>query len=210
MDSLPELDEIIALAGKRWRVTEIDADRKVIYVVPSKGKTKNSWSGGGMGIDDRIAKRMRQVLMEDTQYAYLFPDAKDALTEARERAARYDLNRPYSSIGDNQMLIHPWLGSRKMDTLFFLLNNVFNMELEIQSAMKVAYGMGISVSSELPIDVFWNKLVKLITNTSAEQIIPIAPPVMMDRYDAMIPETLLRKAYVYNNLDIGKQDFSEL
>lgn len=210
VDSLPELDEIIALAGRRWRVTEIDADRRVIYVVPSKGKTKNSWSGGGMGIDDRIAKRMRQVLMEDTQYAYLYPDAKDALTEARERAARYDLNRPYSSIGDKQMLIHPWLGSRKMDTLFFLLNKVFNEALEIQSAMKVAYGMGINVATELPIDVFWNKLVKLITNTSAEQIIPIAPPVMMDRYDAMIPEALLRKAYVYNSLDIGKQDFCKL
>lgn len=202
IDSLPEPDEIIALAGRRWRVTEIDADRRVIYVVPSKGKTKNSWSGGGMGIDDRIALRMRQVLAEDTQYAYLYPDAKDALVEARERATRYDLDKPYSVIGDKQLLVHPWLGSRKMDTLFFLLNNVFGETLEIQSTQKIAYGMGIVVATELSTDAFWKKLTKQITGVSSEGIISIAPPTPMDRYDAQVPETLLRKAYVYNGLDV--------
>ena len=203
VDSLPELDEIIALAGRRWRVTEIDADRRMIYVVPSKGKTKNNWSAGGMGIDDRIAMRMRQILMEDAQYAYLYPDAKDALIKARERAARYDLNNSYSVIGDKQLLIHPWLGNRKMATLFFLLNNIFSETLEIQSAKIIPCGMGISVATELPTDTFWSKLVKLITGTSPERIIPIAPPIPMDRYDVQIPEELLRKAYVYNYLDIG-------
>ena len=202
IDSLPEPDEIIALAGRRWRVTEIDADRRVIYVVPSKGKTKNSWSGGGMGIDDRIAMRMRQVLAEDTQYAYLYPDARDSLAEARERATRCDLDKPYSVIGDKQLLIHPWLGSRKMDTLFFLLDNVFGETLEIQSTQKIACGMGIVVTTELSTDAFWDKLMKRIIGISSEEIVSIAPPTPMDRYDAQVPEALLRKAYVYNGLDV--------
>ena len=201
VDSLPELDEIIALAGRRWRVTEIDADRRVIYVVPSKGKAKNSWSGGDMGIDDRVARRMRQVLLEDTQYIYLCPDAKDALTEARERAARYDLSRPYSVIADKRLLIHPWLGHRKIDTLLFLLKDVFNEALEIQSTAEVACGMGISVATDLPVDVFWDRMMNLLIGTSPEKIIPIAPPVPIDRYDAQLPDALLRKAYVYNFLD---------
>ena len=145
---------------------------------------------------------MRQVLTEDTQYAYLYPDAKDALKEAREQAARYDLNSPYSVIGDKQLLIHPWLGTRKMDTLFFLLNNTFSETLEIQKAIKLPCGMGISIATELPIGLCWKKLVKMITSTAPESIIPTVPPIPMDRYDAQVPEVLLRKAYVYNHLDI--------
>ena len=201
IDEAPEIDEVIILAGKHWLVTEIDKDRKVIFVIPSQGKTKNQWLGGGMAIDDKIAKRMQQVLLEDQVYSYLYPDAQLALAEARRLAKRYDLLAQYSTLGDRKLLIHPWLGSRKIDTLLFLLTNVFKDELRIQSVSNICGYMGIMVSSEYEAKVLWGKLIASLNDLSIDTITNMAPPVPIDKYDKYIPVELLRKAYAENEFD---------
>ncbi len=203
VDSVPDVQKTILLAGKRWLVTEIDTERKVIYVVPSKGPKKVLWNSGGIDIDDRIVQRMRQVLLEEKEYLYLTPGTKDILVEARKRAANMDLEAPYSILGDQQLLLHPWLGSRKMHTLLFLLNKALAEKLRIQFARFVGMRMGIFLYTELPAAEFWEHLVCALNSIAPEDIVPIAPSTPVDRYDSQVPEELRRKAYVYNCLDIN-------
>ncbi len=203
IDNLPETDDIITLAGRHWRVTELDRDRSIVYVEPSKGRAKASWAGGGTEIDDKIIWRMRQVLLEDTEYAYLFPNAKDALKQARRLASGYDLRAPYSVLDGRQLLLHLWTGSRKTDTLCYLMEHLFSGALRIQSVQRVSGHMGVLVSSDLTAADFWNKLMELMDRASPDGIVPTAPPLPADSYDALLPRELLKKAYVYNRLDVG-------
>ena len=176
--------------------------KRKIYVEPSKGPVMNEWSGGAAGIDDKIIQRMRKVLQEDIDYAYLSSECRVALKEARRLASKYDLRKPYITISNKQILIHPWIGSRKMDTLYFCIVNKFREELKLQSAYRIAKSLGITIKTELTAETFWRKLLILIQHVIPDDIIPIAPPIPLDRYDDMISEYLLRKAFVFNNLDI--------
>ncbi len=202
IDDCPEINEVIALAGRSWLVTEIDEQRKVIYALPTKRNAKARWLSGGGGLHDRIVLRMRDILLEDTIYPYLLPEAAEALRQAQERGQKYDLQSNYTQMEGKQLLLHPWLGTKKMDTLYFLLKKTFGEELELQNASWAKANMGIYVTTELPADEFMKKLLALLKGLAADEIIPQVQPMCLDRYDPYVPETLRQQANAMNGLDV--------
>ncbi len=203
VDRCPEMDEVIALAGRSWIVTELDEQRRVIYVLPAKQSAKTKWISSGGGIHDRIAMRMRDILLEDADYPYLLPEAADALRQAREWGRAYNLQGSCTQLGGKLLLLHPWLGARKMDTLFFLLKKELGEELQIQDVVWIRGGMGIYVTTELPADAFMKKLRALLHDLAEEKLISQAQPTCIDRYDPYVPEALRRQANVLNRLDVA-------
>lgn len=202
IDAMPELGTVIVLAGRGWRVSEIDEHHKKVYVMPAKGKAKNNWNGGGFEIHDRIAQRMRDVLAEDAVYPYLLPEAVTALCAARKYIAKLDLEKNYTAVGDQTIMLHPWLGTGKTHTLLYLLNHTFKEDLKIQSASLVHCGMAIQMISEIPAEDFFAEFMEKIKKLNEESLIDAAPPMIHDRYDPFVPESLLKKAFVYDRLDI--------
>lgn len=202
IDAMPEVDAVIVLAGKSWRVSEIDEQHKKAYVVPSKGKTKNSWMGGYVEIHDRIVQRMKRVLIEDTVYPYLLPEAAEALRLARKHIAKLDLEKNYTAVGEKAIMLHPWLGTRKMQTLLYLLKHTFKEDLEVQYVSLARGGMAIHIVSEIPAEGFLADFTEKIKGLDEELLIADAVPTIFDRYDPFVPEALLKKAFVYDHLDI--------
>lgn len=200
LDNYPEVKETIVLAGRQWQITEVDKEKRTVSVIPSHGKHKYYWETGGPGIDDKIAERMRRVLFEHTEYKYLYPKANEALAEARKVAAEYNLEQQFTIIDEHNILIHPWFGSKKMETLFLLLHTVLRDSLEIRSILKRTLSIRINTGKN-SID-FWKKMVAKVNEIKEDDLIAIAPPFPFDRYDQYIPENLRRKAYVYNHMDI--------
>ena len=205
VDFFPEVDSDIALAGKNWRVSEIDKERKQVYVVPSKKHTKNLWFPRfGVSVHDRIVQKIQTILLGTEEYAYLDETARDALAFARKTAENYDLQNLYTIESDKSFVLHPWCGSKKTRTLLFILHYLLKEKLEIQGLY--CYGSpAIHVVSELPAEVFVQTLKNEIFGIRGENLLPFVPPDpnnRFDKYDYLLPDVLLRKAYVNNILDL--------
>lgn len=202
IDAMPELGAIIVLAGKRWRVNEIDAQRKKAYVLPAKGKARNNWNGRSVEVHDRIVQRMQKVLIEDVIYPYLLPEAAAALRSARAWIAKLDLQARHTVVGDQEILLHPWLGTRKMQTLLYLLKNTFREDLKVQAVSPARRSMALHIVSEIPAERFMDALVERVRGVDEQSLMADAAPVIYDRYDPFVPEALLKKAFVCNHLDV--------
>ena len=202
IDAMPELNAIIVLAGKCWRVSEIDEQRKTAYVLPAKGKARKNWSGGGVDVHDRIVQRMQRVLIEDAIYPYLLPEAVNVLRSAREWIARLGSEAEYTAVGDKAILLHPWLGTRKMQTLLYLLKNTFKEDLKVQAVSLARRSMALQIVCEIPVGEFMNEFLDRVKAVDEQCLVADAAPVEYDRYDPFVPEALLKKAFVYDHLDI--------
>jgi len=58
IQSLPIIGDRFRLAGRAWKVVNIDDDKRVIQVEAVKGKAEAYWSGGGAAIHTRILQRI--------------------------------------------------------------------------------------------------------------------------------------------------------
>ena len=99
-------------------------------------------------------------------------------------------------------MLHPWLGTRKMQTLLYLLKHTFKEDLEVQYVSLARGGMAIHIVSEIPAEGFLADFTEKIKGLDEELLIADAVPTIYDRYDPFVPEGLLKKAFVYDHLDI--------
>ena len=91
IQAMPALGDRFRLAGRAWKVIDVDEEKKIIQVEHVKGKAQAFWMGGGADIHTRILERIRQVLEEETDYGYLQDRATYRLNEARELARASNL-----------------------------------------------------------------------------------------------------------------------
>ncbi|MBQ8911905.1 MAG: ATP-dependent helicase, partial [Clostridia bacterium] len=116
--SAPPAGDRFALAGRVWEVEDCDVKRRLIYVHPVKGRMEVSWPGDFGEIHTRILERMRQVLLEDTDYPYLKKQARERLAAARIIARNTGLaQRPVVRLGGFSYCFFPWLGTKSSRTL---------------------------------------------------------------------------------------------
>ncbi|EJL6341462.1 hypothetical protein NMR33_001434 [Vibrio cholerae] len=54
----------IVFGGKRWKVNDIDSDKKTIYVERAKGGKPPKFGGSGMTIHDVVRQEMFHILKD--------------------------------------------------------------------------------------------------------------------------------------------------
>ena len=113
----------MVFAGRRWKVTEVDDERKVIYLAPAGGGRPPSFGGAGAEVYGRVRQEMRAVYLSDDAPAYLDPAARLLLAEARAEFRRMELHeRPLLPWG-RDTLWFPWTGDRVLGTLQLMLRD---------------------------------------------------------------------------------------
>ena len=162
------------------------------------------WFGGGGDIDDKIVQRMRRVLEEDIQYGYLQEGAMKHLQEARIIARRAGILSSTITGEGGRLMVHPWLGTRKMKTLAVLLKTAFREPLGLYSVdQKMLF---LDLQRDPAAGNFSEKLKELLSTVDENDIIFDSfsdNELTIDRYDPQVPRELLEKAYVRNVLDIS-------
>ncbi|NLK38901.1 MAG: DEAD/DEAH box helicase [Clostridiales bacterium] len=198
----PPVGDRFALAGRVWEVTELDIQRRLIYVKSVEGKMEISWPGDYGEIHTRILERMKQVLSEDTIYPYLKPNAAKRLQTARHLAASTGLTKSsLIHLGGYNWCLFPWLGTRSFRTLrrYLALNAkeydisgieydgcyYITFKMEPNKEYALISGMDDRLSRE-GIDLF---------SLVGQKECPV-----FDKYDNYIPPELLRKAYATDRL----------
>jgi ATP-dependent helicase Lhr and Lhr-like helicase len=203
---MPSVGSQFGLAGRNWEVLEVDFRKKTVNVKSVEGQASVFWRGGSGVIHTKILQRMRRILCEDIEYSYLQPNALKRLQIVRELARALELDKNYVvKLPKGKCVIFPWMGTVAFRTLERLLNCFCKESLEIKSIGGTnPYYMTVS----LPKYKFENLYGEIIS-LCEQRIIPEhlvsdteAPEIQ--KYDEYIPYPLLRKAFVYDFLDLDE------
>ncbi|HLO84992.1 MAG TPA: DEAD/DEAH box helicase [Nostocaceae cyanobacterium] len=200
----PVVGNQFALAGKSWEVLEVDFKKKVISVKQVEGKSTIYWRGGSGNIHTKILQRMRQILIEDQEYIYLQKNAQKRLQQARSLARKSGLDRQNIVLLENgRCCIFPWMGTVAYRTLERLLNFFCRESLEINSIGGVnPYYLTLKLGKDRFSNVYTELKSLCQQKIVAEHLVSNAEAPEMQKYDEFIPYELLRKAFVYDYLDL--------
>ncbi len=196
----PPVGDRFALAGRVWEVEELDIPRKLVYVHPVLGKMQVSWPGDYGEIHTKILERMRRVLLEDTVYPYLKPNAQKRLAVARHLAQNTGLGkRMLLHLGGGTWCLFPFLGTRGFRTLRrFLTAHARDLGI---SGIEFEGCRYISFRLEGEREDFLARLADVSARgiDAATLVAPAELP-LFDKYDAYVPAELLRRAYARDRL----------
>lgn len=202
LDECPETGKVFTLAGRSWVVVSVDLERKNIYVNKTKNNKIPSWSGNGADIHTKVVSRMKKVLQEDIVYSYLQPNAQKLLLEARKIARESGiLEHDVIQHGENNYYLCPWIGTKTLSTIASLFNCGLKDKLNICDVKCWEYYL--SFTSTLPLKELSKNLSVLRCPTDDVDLVlkkDVVPK--NDKYDYMIPDHLLKTAYLNNQVDI--------
>ncbi|NET70209.1 MAG: DEAD/DEAH box helicase [Sphaerospermopsis sp. SIO1G2] len=200
----PAVGNQFGLAGKSWEVLEVDFKKKVILVQQVEDKANIYWRGSSGNIHEKILQKMRQVLLEDTEYSYLQKNAKLRLQEVRNLVRKTGLaQNNIIQLSKNKCCIFPWMGTVGYRTLERLINCFCRESLEISSIGGInPYYLTLKV----PQDKFAKIHAEIVglceQRITAEHLVSHAEAPKLQKYDQFIPDELLRKAFLNDYLDM--------
>ena len=196
----PPVGERFALAGRVWEVEELDIRRKLVFVHAVQGKMEVSWPGDFGEIHTKVLERMRCVLLEDTVYPYLKPNAAHRLAVARHLARNTGLGeRMLLHLGGSSYALFPFLGTRSFRTLRRYLT-MHAHELGI-SGIEFEGCYYITFRLEGDREQFLASLAVLAAEgICCEELVAPSEHPVFDKYDPFLPGELLRRAYARDRL----------
>ena len=200
----PPAGNRFALAGRTWKVLEVDPRRKTVFVERVQGIANVSWRGGHGNIHTKILQRMKRVLVEDVEYPYLQNNARERLKITRKLAQDTGLDRNHIiQAKDNTYCIFPWAGTIAYRTLERVINSALREFLDIKSIGGLSpYFISLKLGKSHP-EEFYEKITEFCVKdlTPDELVAPNEAP-RLQKYDEFIPNNLLRKAFINDYLDV--------
>lgn len=119
------VETTIIFAGKRWRVTDVDTEAKVIEVIPDPTGEPPQFSGSAGFLHDRVARKMKQIYRSRALPKYLDPVARELLQEGRANFRFRGLHRTsVLGLGARRSVILPWRGTIATSTLALALTAI--------------------------------------------------------------------------------------
>lgn len=201
LNRCPDVDGIFVLGGRSWRVISVDEDRKRVLAALTSGKGHSVWLGSGGSIHARIVQRMRKVLEEETVYPYLQPEAAALLEKARRYARENGiLKKEVLDLGSGTLMVLPWTGTKELDTMARLLGGGLKEQLKVHSVEVQQYFL--IVRSGLNAGEFVEQCRNCEADAEDPDMVIKKKAPRMDKYDSMVPEELLRIAFLKNRMDV--------
>lgn len=199
IQSIPILDDRFRLAGRAWKVIDVDENKRIVQVVAVKGKAVAYWTGGGAALHTRILQRIRHVLEEDKSYGYLQDKAVHRLQMARQLARTSQMiHQPILELGGNRFMLLPWQGSKVMHTMTLLLEfagvrvrragQPYYLEVDVSNLATLQHQIRDLIHNPPPIEAILSPL-------SLRDL-------QLNKYDRFVPENLLRSAYGTDRLEM--------
>lgn len=75
---------LLTLAGRGWKVTHLDLERKRAWVEPAELRGRSRWLGSGPPMSYEMAQSVRGVLIDGADDTYLTKRSREALAATRE------------------------------------------------------------------------------------------------------------------------------
>lgn len=196
IDSVVIPDQHIVFGGRRWKVLEIDTEKKVIYLEPTKGGRPPKFGGHGMGVHDVIRQEMFEILrsgehriaVEDSYIEFLDETARSLMADATRYFKDAQLESKHLIQYGKNVIFLPWMGDKIVNTLAVLLKNkgyilgAFAGVIEIEN----------TEVSDIQRVLSQLLLEPLPTNEELAESVPVK---YVDKYDEFLPNKLLNLGY---------------
>jgi len=194
-DLIPPVGESLILAGRRWRVEEISAVAKTVFVMPTRGgKSPNFLSAGG-ATHTRVLLEMRAVLRATDEPAWLDQEGILLLRAARAIALVSGLTKRDVLVKPHHIQWFPWIGSRGFATLRALAKSA-GISHEYDD-LSITYALD---SSEL----FFGHLQEIsISAVSATELAGFMPVKAIEKFDDLLPSAVLDVGNAQDRLDLA-------
>ena len=111
------VDMYLIFAGRRWRITAIDENRREVQVAKAAGGRTPRFEGTGGLVHDRVREEMRRVYLDDDNPVYLDSVGRELLAEGRKTFERFNLRETSYLARGRDTYIFPWVGDRVLNTL---------------------------------------------------------------------------------------------
>lgn len=185
----------IIFAGRRWIITSVDQEHKVIFLNKSSGGKPPSFGGSGILIHNKIRERMLELYTSQYTPTYLNKQAKELLQEGRKYFNVYNLSDTYILESGNDVILFIWRGSIVQNTVMLLLRNSgLNVALE---------GVSIHVrdtSKEMVLDTLSEILESAII--APEELVNDVKNKENEKFDYLLPDELLNLEYHHRFISI--------
>jgi ATP-dependent Lhr-like helicase len=187
--------QFMVLAGRRWRVLEVDVPRKEILVAPASGGNPPRFAGEPRPPSDAVVAEMRQVYEAVDVPPFLNEQAINLLAEARTTFDRLGLRHSRVTRHDGQLLLFPWLGERRQQAL---LLSLVRAELE-PTPLGLAVGVAANREDELAREL------ECLANAPPPDPLELARHVkqnVIEKFDPYLGADLLTLAFAREHLDV--------
>ena len=187
--------EMLMLAGRRWRIVEVDSKRRELSVRPARGGNPPIFGGDLRPPSDGVVQEMRRVWEDFTFPAYLDATAKRLLVEARTTYDRLGLRGAAVARREGQLLLFPWVGERRQQALTLALARD-----ELEPAQ---LGVAVSVSAEKE-----TALVRTLTGLAGGtlpdglELAGLVENKEIEKFDSFLGDELLTLAWAQGRIDV--------
>lgn len=192
VQSIPQVKQLLILAGKRWIVERVDEKTKNIYVTRVKSGGNISFVSDIPEVDEIITKKMRDIYVSTEAYPYLAPgdNGQSDLAHAREFFAENKLDQ--QSVVCNTWFT--WAGAK--------VNRTISLMCELYLGTKVPY-------NHLMVNEISREQMKSVLSRpkpKPEQLAALLPreEKQKQKYDRYLSDSLLDYEYAHTYLDVDK------
>ena len=187
ISNLLAVGSLLAFAGRRWRVVDVDDRAKVLTVTPHPaGRLPKFDRQSVEGIDDRLAREILAVYLDDAVPSYLDETGAQLLEEGRAVFREMGLETKALIPSGSDTHILTWRGSR--------MNGVLAVALTAAGLDCEAHDLGVTVAGTTPEEVF-SLLLRLPTGLSADDLSTFVANLQHYKYDNYAPPELLRRLW---------------
>lgn len=186
--------DFLTFAGRRWIVLSIDDRAKVVMVrAAPAGRVPQFPAQESVPLHDKLVHEMRAVYESGENYPFLDLVGKTLLQEARDAYRQLDLHsRQLLNVGDD-IYLFVWRGTKATETL--------RLALASQDIRTEAYSIGLH-AKYCELDKFKSALDSIFQHPpTAHAIAAFAEPLRRQKYDAHLPDEMLRDAFARTRVD---------
>lgn len=203
IDSVIIPEQYIVFGGRRWKVIDVDVEKKVILVSSAKGGQPPKFGGGGMSVHDRIRQEMFEIyrsgdyriVIGETKLDFLDSTGKGLFHEGLGFYQQTGLDKNSLIQQGTSVYIIPWMGDRIVNTLYVML---------IQAGFDVDCYAGVIEVEKSQLSTVKRALKSFILLSDASNA-DLAKPVKnkdIEKYDHFLPEELLNLSYGEKAFDV--------
>ena len=186
--------QFMILAGRRWRILDVNPKRHEIVVKQARGGKPPNFGGGRSPPADGVVDEMRNVYLDLAVPTYLDATAKQLLAEARTTFDKLGLRHSNVARHDGHILLFPWVGERRLQALFLALlragltPELLGIVIGIPAAQETALAAELKrLRSDPPPEAL--SLATLVENKTVE------------KFDTFLSDDLLNLAWARDRLD---------
>lgn len=196
IQQVPRIGDLVQLAGRVWEVVDISIEDYHADVVESDGTVNTLWSSGTPGMDTRVLRKMKEVLISSEDYPYLDDDARTCLGLCRSKAYDEGLDSVFVR-KEHGFRLYPWLGSRQFDTLERILSQIDDVK-----GIRCRQPYYIDLVTDLSENEIRSEIERYQSNMENVSLVVESDDLRIGKFDAHVPEELLIKQFAADEIDL--------